>query len=328
MSKNRFFACIRSSFFSRLLMAVAATAITGTAYAAGEAWPKEITLGYQKYGPLIILKSTGELEKRLKAHGVTVNWAEFQFGPPMLEALNAGSLDFAVTGETPPVAAQAAKGSPLVYVASEPASPQGEGIVVKADSELKTIADLKGKKVAVAKGSNAHFFLIQALAKAGLTLDDIGATYLAPADARAALERGDVAAWSIWDYFYAAAEIQLGVRALATGEGIVNNYAFYTSRRDFAGQYPALIDVVLDEVRKTDQWVKNNPVEASEKLAAHVGIDAKILEKALRRSNYGPEPLKPEVTAAQQKIADTLLAIKLLPYQINVQDAVWQPKGK
>jgi sulfonate transport system substrate-binding protein len=324
MSKKRFFTAIQS------LMAVAAmaTALSGTAYAAGEAWPKEITLGYQKYGPLIILKSTGELEKRLQEHGVTVNWAEFQFGPPMLEALNAGSLDFAITGETPPVAAQASKGSSIVYIANEPASPQGEGIVVKADSELKTVADLKGKKVAVAKGSNAHFFLIQALAKAGLTLDDISVAYLAPADARAALERGDVAAWSIWDYFYAAAEIQLGARALTTGEGIVNNYAFYTSRRDFAEQYPALLDAMLDEVRKTDQWIKDNPAEASQKLAAHVGIDAKILEKALRRSNYGPEPLKPEVTAAQQTIADTLLAVKLLPNQIKVQDAVWQPQGK
>lgn len=327
MSKKHRFAQL--PFFSGLLMtliAVASLAISHTSYAAGAAWPKEINLGYQKYGTLIILKSTGELEKRLKEHAVTVNWAEFQFGPPMLEALNAGSLDLAVTGETPPVFAQASKNSPLVYVANEPASPQGEGIVVKADSELKDVAELKGKKVVVAKGSNAHFFLIQALAKAGLTLNDITPIYLAPADARAALERGDVAAWSIWDYFYAAAEVQLGVRTLTNGEGMINNYAFYTSRRDFTDQYPELIEIVLDEIRKTDEWIKNNPALAAEKLSVHVGIDAKILEKVLRRSNYGPEHLKPEVAAAQQKIADTLFAIKLLPKQIKVEDAVWQPK--
>ncbi len=307
---------------------VLAALVSTSAFADGEAWPKEISLGYQKYGPLIILKSTGELEKRLQDKGVSVKWAEFQFGPPMLEALNSNNLDFAVTGETPPVFAQAAKGSPLVYVANEPASPQGEGLVVKADSEVKTVADLKGKKVATAKGSNAHYFLIQALAKAGLTLNDVEVAYLAPADARAALERGDVEAWSIWDYFYAAAEVQLGTRTLTNGEGIVNNYAFYTSRRDFVEKYPELIEIVLEEVRKTDTWVKNNPAEAAEKLAVHVGVDAKILEKALRRSNYGPEHLTVDVIAAQQKIADTLLDIKLLPKAVKLEDAVWQPKAK
>ncbi|WP_036303954.1 sulfonate ABC transporter substrate-binding protein [Methylomicrobium agile] len=298
------------------------------AFADGEAWPKEITLGYQKYGPLIILKSTGELEKRLQDKGVSVKWAEFQFGPPMLEALNANKLDFAVTGETPPVFAQAAKGSPLVYVANEPASPQGEGLVVKADSEIKSVVDLKGKKIATAKGSNAHYFLIQALAKAGLTLNDIEVAYLAPADARAALERGDVAAWSIWDYFYAAAEVQLATRTLTDGTGIVNNHAFYTSRREFVEKYPELIEIVLEAVRKTDAWVKNNPAEAAEKLAVHVGVDANILEKALRRSSYGSAHLTAEVVAAQQKIADTLLDIKLLPKVIEVEDAVWQSKDK
>lgn len=318
------------SLWRRLLISTVILAVlTGNAAVAdGEAWPKEISLGYQKYGPLIILKSTGELEKRLQKKGVTVKWAEFQFGPPMLEALNTNNLDFAVTGETPPVFAQVAKGSPLVYVAHEPASPKGEGLVVKGESEVRTVVDLKGKTIATAKGSNAHYFLIQALAKAGLTLNDVEVAYLAPADARAALERGDVAAWSVWDYFYAAAEVQLGVRTLTNGEGIVNNYAFYTSRRDFVEKYPELIETLLDEVRKTDAWIKNNPAAAVEKLAVIVGVDGKILEKALSRSNYGPEHLTPAVVAAQQKIADTLVDIKLLPKTVNVGDAVWQRKAK
>ncbi|MDD5412597.1 MAG: sulfonate ABC transporter substrate-binding protein, partial [Methylobacter sp.] len=131
-----------------------------------------------------------------------------------------------------------------------------------------------------------------------------------------------------WDYFYAAAEVQLGVRTLTNGEGIVNNYAFYTSRRDFAEKYPELLEIVLDEVRKTDAWVKNNPAAAAENLAVSAGVDAKILEKALRRSNYGPEHITADVIAAQQKIADTLLNIKLLPKAIKVEDAAWQPKTK
>ena len=329
MNTKHFLSSTKSRFFSSVLILglMLLSLITQTTHAAAAvAVPKQITLGYQKYGSLIILKSTGELEKRLQKLGVKVNWAEFQFGPPMLEALNAGSLDFAITGETPPVFAQASKGSSLVYIANEPASPQGEGILVKGDSPLKSVAELKGKKVAVAKGSNAHFFLIEALAKAGLSLEDVTVVYLPPADARAALEGGDVAAWSIWDYFYAAAEAQLGARALTNGEGIIHNYAFYTSRSDFVEKYPALVDVVLDEIRKTDEWVKNNPAAAAEKLAANVGIDTKILEKAIRRSNYGPEHLSSDVIAAQQKIADTLFSVKLLPVQLKVKDAVWHPK--
>lgn len=299
---------------------------SSTAYALDKGWPEQITVGYQKYGSLIILKGTGELEKNFKAHGVNVVWAEFQFGPPLLEAVNAGKVDIGIVGETPPVFAQAATGSSIVYVAHEPASPKGEGLVVKADSPVKSVSELKGKKVAVAKGSNSHYFLIQALAKEGLTLNDITPTYLPPAEARVALEQGHVDAWSIWDYFYASAEIQSGVRTLTNGEGIVDNHAFYISRRPFVEQYPDAVKGVLDEVTKTDAWITANPVAAAASLATQTGVDAKILERAISRSNYGPQALKPEVIEAQQKIADTIHNLGLIPKPIVVKEAVWQSK--
>jgi sulfonate transport system substrate-binding protein len=323
----------KSFFISRQLLVItllsvvtaSLTLFSSASYAADKGWPEQITVGYQKYGSLIILKGTGELEKRFKEHGVNVNWAEFQFGPPLLEAVNAGKVDIGIVGETPPVFAQAATGSSIVYVAHEPASPKGEGLLVKADSPIKSLVELKGKKVAVAKGSNSHYFLIQALAKEGLTLNDITPTYLPPAEARAALEQGHVDAWSVWDYFYASAEIQSGVRTLTNGEGIVDNHAFYISRRPFVEQYPDAVKGVLDEVGKTDAWITTNPVAAAESLATQTGVDAKFLERAIRRSNYGPQSLKPEVIAAQQKIADTIHAIGLIPKPIVVKDAVWQP---
>lgn len=326
MNKSEFIS--KPLFFIALLSIITGSlAISSSAsYAADKGWPEQVTVGYQKYGSLIILKATGELEKRFKQHGVNVNWAEFQFGPPMLEAVNAGKVDFGNVGETPPVFAQAAAGSSIVYVANSPASPKGEGLLVKADSPLKSVAELKGKKVAVAKGSNSHYFLIQALAKEGLTLGDITPAYLPPADARAALEQGHVDAWSVWDYFYASAEIQSGTRPLTDGEGTVDNHNFYISRRPFVEQYPDALKVVLEEVRKTEEWVKTNPVAAAESLAKQTGVDAKILERAIKRSNYGPEHLKPEVIAAQQKIADTIHAIGLIPKPIVVKDAVWHPQ--
>ncbi|CAA9890057.1 Sulfonate ABC transporter substrate-binding protein [Candidatus Methylobacter favarea] len=321
----------RESIHESLLFIALLTLLTSSlslfpafSHAADKGWPDEVTVGYQKYGSLIILKATGELEKRLNEHGVKVNWAEFQFGPPLLEAMNAGKVDFGITGETPPVFAQAAAGSSIVYVAYEPASPKGEGLLVKGDSPLKNVAELKGKKVAVAKGSNSHYFLIQALSKASLTLNDIILIYLAPADARSALEQGHVDAWSVWDYFYASAEIQAGARPLTDGEGIVDNHAFYLSRRAFTDQYPEAVKSILEEVRKADKWVEANPADAAKALADTTRVDAKILERAIRRSGYGPQYLTPEVIAAQQKIADTLHDIGLILKSIVVKDAVRQ----
>ena len=311
------------SFLSMTLLALIAIFLS-TANAADKGWPEQITLGYQKYGSLIILKGTGELEKRFKEHGVNVNWAEFQFGPPLLEAVNAGKVDLGIVGETPPVFAQAATGSSIVYVANEPASPKGEGLLVKNDSPVKSILELKGKKVAVAKGSNSHYFLIKALEKQGLTLNDIIPTYLPPAEARAALEQGHVDAWSVWDYFYASAEIQAGVRTLTNGEGIVDNHAFYISRRPFVELYPEAVKAIVDEVAKTDAWIVSNPSDAAASLATQTGVDAKILQRAIERSNYGPVALTTEVIAAQQKIADTIHALGLIPKPIVVKEAVWQ----
>jgi len=320
---------VKVTFFIALLsvITIGLSLFAPSSYAADKGWPKEITVGYQKSGSLIILKATGELEKRFKQHGVKVNWAEFQFGPPILEAVNADKVDIGITGETPPVFAQAASGSSIVYVANEPASPKGQGLLVKADSPLKTVAELKGKKVAVAKGSSSHYFLILALAKAGLTLKDITPAYLAPADAKAALAGGDVVAWAIWDYHYALAEIKSGWRPLAIGVDIVDNYQFYISRRNFVKHYPEALKAVLDEIDKTDKWAESNPAAAAEVLSATTGVDATVFERAFRRrSGYGAEYIKPTVIAAQQKLADTFYDIGLIPKAIVVKDAVWQPQ--
>ena len=310
------------------LLASSLSLFTTASYAKEHtSWPKEITVGYQKSGSLIILKATGELEKRLEKYGVKVNWAEFQFGPPMLEALNAGKLDLGIVGETPPVIAQAAQGSSIVYVANEPASPKGQGLLIEKDSTIKDIAELKGKKVAVAKGSSSHYFLVQALAQAGLTLNDIQPTYLAPAEAKAALTQGDVAAWAIWDYHYALAELQSSARLLVDGTGIVNNYYFYISRRDFVNEYPNVVKEVLAEIDKTDKWEQANPILAAEAISKTSGVDAKVFERAfIRRSGYGVQTISPLVIAAQQKLADTFYNLGLIPKAIVVKDAVWQPK--
>ncbi|MBX9869328.1 MAG: aliphatic sulfonate ABC transporter substrate-binding protein, partial [Burkholderiaceae bacterium] len=182
---------------------------------------KILRIGFQKYGTLTLLKGAGTLDKRLAALGVEVKWNEFPAGPQLLEGLNVGSIDFGTTGEAPPIFAQAA-GADLVYVGNEPPAPGGEAIVIPKDSPLKSVAELKGKKVALNKGSNVHYLLVKALEKAGVAYADIQPVFLPPADARAAFERGSVDAWAIWDPFLAAAEKQLGAKILTTGKDLVS----------------------------------------------------------------------------------------------------------
>ena len=138
---------------------------------------KVIGVGYQKYGSLILLKGRGELEGRLASLGFKVQWKEFPSGPPLLEALNAGAIDFGHAGKTPPIFAQAA-GVPFVYVAYEPPSPKGEAILVRAGSPLKTLADLRSKRIALNKGSNVHYLLFRALEYAGIKYSEIEPVYL------------------------------------------------------------------------------------------------------------------------------------------------------
>ena len=192
-----------STTLRRGLAAVLAAAVSLGAISQASA--DTLRIGYQKYGTLVLLRADGSLDKRLAEKGVDVRWTEFPAGPQLLEGLNVGSVDFGTTGETPPVFAQAA-GADLLYVAHEPPAPLSEAILVPKDSPLKTAADLKGKRVAFNKGSNVHYLLVRALEDAGLSINDVTPVYLAPADARAAFERGSVDAWVIWDPFQAAAE--------------------------------------------------------------------------------------------------------------------------
>jgi len=309
----------------KAIVAAAASAaglsLAGLSTLAGAQAKAQLRIGYQKYGTLTLLKARGDLEKRLAPQGIEVKWTEFPACPVLLEGLNVGSIDFGTVGEAPPIFAQAA-GADLVYVANQPPAPKAEAILVPKDSPLKTVADLKGKKVVLNKGSNVHFLLVKALEKANIKYSEIQTVFLPPADARAAFEKGAVDAWVIWDPFFAAAEKQLGARILADGTGLVSNHQFYLASRSYADKNPQVVQAIVDELGKLDAWATKNASEVARFLSPQIGLDLQITEVAASRFAYGIQPISPAVAAEQQKIADAFFDLKLIPKAIKVSDAL------
>ena len=283
--------------------------------------PKVLRIGFQKSANLLTLvKAQGTLEKRFEAQGIDVKWVEFPAGPQMLEGLNVGAIDFGSVGEAPPIFAQAA-GANFIYVGHEEPSQAAEAIIVPKGSPIQSVTDLKGKKVALNKGSNVHYLLVKVLEKHGLKYSDIQPVFLPPADARAAFERSSVDAWVIWDPYTAAAEVQSSARVLADGKGVVNNYQFFLAERQFAEKRADVIKQLFEELQKQGQWINKNYAEAAQQLSVLQGLDKAIVEKGIRRYSNTANPINSTVLAEQQKIADTFFDLKLIPKAINVKDA-------
>lgn len=310
----------------RSLVALFAAAISLSSIAHAE--DDTLRIGFQKSAAtLSLLKAAGTLEQRLAEQGVNVTWTEFPGGPQLLEGLNVGSVDFGLTGETPPVFAQAA-GADLRYVAFEPASPAAEAILVAQDSPIQSVADLKGKRVALNKGSNVHFLLVEALKEAGLNYSDVQAVYLPPADARAAFVSGSVDAWVIWDPFLAAAQDQIEVRNLRDGEGLVQNYQFYLATAPYATNNPKVIAALVDEINQVGQKIKADYDAAAEQIAPVLGLPKATTQTSIERQQYGAQFITPEVVEAQQKIADTFTELKLIPKALDLTEVIWQPTAE
>jgi sulfonate transport system substrate-binding protein len=255
-----------------------------------------LRIGYQKSASLLtLLKAQGSLEKRLAPLGVEVKWVEFPAGPQLLEGLNIGAVD--------------------------PASPEAEAIVVPKDSTIRSVAELKGKRVALNKGSNVHYLLVKLLEKHGLKYTDIQVVFLPPADARAAFERGAVDAWAIWDPFLAATEKQIGARVLADGSGVVNNFFYYLAARDYAKANGKVLDALFDEINSNAVWLKANIKEAAARIAPEQGLAPEVVELALRRYQFNAKPVTDAIIAEQQKLADTFFELKLIPKRIEVRQA-------
>lgn len=307
------------------LMALTAAASGLPAWAQqATSLPKEVKIGFQKGSAILVLARKQQvIEARLKALGVhSVKWVEFQFGPPLLEALGAGAVDLGSVGDTPPVFAQAG-GSNLVYAAATPSAQQA--VLVPKNSSIRTLGDLKGKKVAFGKGSAAHNVAIKALATAGLAFQDIVPTYLSPADATAAFNGGNIDAWVVWDPYYAIAEERYDARVIAdTTDRRLASASYYMAGKEFATRHPVVLSAVLDELGRLIAWAGQHRDELARLAAEATGIDARSWSTAFARAEFSLGPVTDAHVAQQQQLADSFHALGIIPRKINVRDIVWR----
>ena len=226
---------------------------------AGATAARLLRVGFQKGEPILLAaKQNRSLETLLNPLDIEVQWIEFQFGPPMLEAMRVNSVDIGAVGDTPPVFAQAAHGD-LLYIAAQRAG--GQAILVPPGSTLQTLHDLKGRKVAFGRASSAHNLTLAALEKAGLTYNDIQPIYLGPADAGAAFERGAIDAWTIWDPYYALFETRPGVRMLAKWTDITEQNSFFMCRRAYVEANEQVTTKIIAEFGRIAEWARSHRPE-------------------------------------------------------------------
>jgi sulfonate transport system substrate-binding protein len=306
-----------------LLAALAALPLApALARGARAAEPGIVRIGYQKNGILVVAKQQGIIERRLAPLGQSVRWVEFSFGPPLLEALSLDGIDLGQTGDAPPIFAQAAR-SNLVYAAAQEAGGSGAGILLPKGSELRSLADLRGRRVAFAKASSAHNLTIAALEKAGLTYADIEPVTLAPADAAAAFARGSIDAWTIWDPYFAIAEAGEGVRVLARATEITPQNNFFLASRPFAEGRAPVLAAVIEALGAVAAWCTQNRGAVAELLSQGTGVPLAATRRAVDRTDYVIGPMTDRVAAEQQRIADRFHALRLIPKPIRIADAVW-----
>jgi sulfonate transport system substrate-binding protein len=311
----------RREFLKLSLGTVTVAALSQRARAQGSL--KEIRIGYQKNGVLVIAREQATLEKHFDAEGVDVKWIEFSSGPPMMEAMNAGSIDYGAVGDSPPVFAQSA-GAAIVYAAGEPIT-NGQGILVQGNSAIRSIADLKGKRVGFTKGSSAHNIVVQTLEKAGLTYADITPVYLTPPDAGQAFANGSIDAWSIWDPYFAIGETKQNGRILVNASDITKTNSFYIANRDFAKTHGQVLQQIIDVTASTAKWAETHRDAVAQALSAVTKIPLDIQTVAANRSSFAVGPITEDIIATQQGVADRFFKLGLIPKPVVVRDAVWKP---
>lgn len=276
---------MRPRHLTALAVVAAVTAVSGCGSSSGTTTTKDLHLDYAYYNPLsLVIRDQQLLEKK----GYHVTWVLSQGSNKANEGLRSKALDFGSTGGSPALLARA-NGTPIktvdVYARGE-----WTALVVAKNSPINAVADLKGKKVAVTKGTDPYFFLLQSLATAGLSPADIEIVNLQHADGKTALERGDVDAWSGLDPFMAETIQQQGSRIIYRNSDF-NSGGVLNAREDFITAHPDSVQLVVDTYEEARKWAKTHPAELAALLASQAKVSQSVAQEELGRTALDVDPV-------------------------------------
>jgi len=284
--------------------------------------PTRVRIGYHKFGVLTVVKALGTFDRLLAGNGIQVEWCEYPAGPEVAAAIQAGEVVLGVVGDCPSVLAQR-DGADFIYVAAEGPAPEAEAIVVYEDSDIRSVTDLRGRRVALKRGSNAHYLLIRALEEAGVDYRDVRLTFEVPERAKQSFESGLVDAWVIWDPLLSSIQHTARARVLRDGRGLTSNTAYYLANREFARSRTELVDELLHHAVKAVDWAKSHTELVAELVSAQLHIPPRAIVSWLKR-HPTTGPLTAELMASQQLIADTLHRLQLLPTPVEIGAIEWR----
>jgi sulfonate transport system substrate-binding protein len=314
----------RGLLASGLLLAAAAC----SRGASGE----RLRIGYQRSGVLFLAHSRGILEKRLAERGIALEWAEFPSGPPLVEAMNAGAVDFGAVGDTPLVYAQAA-GVDVRLVAAQVyrGKTAGSAFLTLPGRPIASVAALKGRRIGFTKGSSAEVAALSALADAGLTIADVTPVRLAPSDGVAALEQGSLDALFTWDPYFTLAQSTFGAVETRFDRPGLLTVTLYIARTPIARPPATALHALLDGLRAEAAWANANLGEARRILAGAARLPEVDIARILARLGPIPfhvDPPTDEVVTNQQRVADRLAEARAIAAGLDVRRTVdrgWKP---
>jgi len=282
---------------------------------------QRVTIGYQKGDPVDVSRARGVFVQKMHEVGYKVIFKEFADGTSEMQALAAGSINYARTGDTPPVIS-AASGTKIAYIAAGASRANGSGILVAKDSKIKSISDLKGKRVAYTQSTSSQFLLTQSLAKHGLSIDEVAGKKMKQADAAIAFAKGNIDAWVTWDPYTAQGQVTQNAKMLQNGVGISNNRDFILSTQSYAQKHAAVNKYLVRYLTEDMVWANNNSKDLTKMLRDALGMKQAVVTKMVNRRDWTLTPMTPVITKEEQTIADVFFNDGVLNKRVNVAENV------
>lgn len=284
---------------------------------------KELRIGTQpapQYAPIFVAKKQGWLEAELKQEKINVKWISFLAGPPINEAFAAGQVDIGLMGDTPAIIARAS-GQDLRIIGLASSGPKALAVVVRKNATIKSAKDLKGKRVAVTKGSYAHHLLALVLQNSGLTLEDVQLINLPVADIGTVLNTGDIEAGAIWEPYITKWEENGTIRVLADGTNIKKGLLVILASNKFAVQNRPLVNAFLKAYQRGCDFIKANPERAAKLISDEVKLTPKQLVKVFTKFDYWPGISDADIEEFQTS-EEFMRAHKIIKAQVNFDDFI------